>query len=75
MFRFTPMDNTTISIDVFDKANKKISECPYMVSFNDQRTCKLLDIRFDTSTDVTAYCTCCTINTKKPTTSTFSARS
>jgi hypothetical protein len=74
MFRINKMDNTELSISLFDKANQKHKGCAHSVQFNGQRSCKLFHHILDNSTDVAQYCGSCPAVTKSPTTQKLGTR-
>ena len=68
------MDQTEVSIGVFNKAVQKNRACKHMEQSMGQRVCKLFWLRMDSSTDAAVYCSSCIQNTKSPTTRKIKAR-
>ena len=74
MSKVEHMDNTELSIALFDKANQKHKNCGHSVQFNGQRTCKLFFHILDNSSDIATFCGSCPANTKSPTTQKLGTR-
>ena len=68
------MDQTEVSIGVFNKAVQKNRACKHMEQSMGQRVCKLFWLRMDTAQDTLIYCSSCIRNSKSPTTRKIKAR-